>query len=255
MKKKNFNFLGFLFDIDGCLTLPMENNLDRSILDIELLDRIHALHLQQVPITFVTGRSVGYLKKYYEQHERLKYQEIPHYLEFGLVNWLNGKIKVLETAKPFIKVKKRLLAALHHYCIDHNIFFEPDQSYDDYPDHGGMWLENKIIQLSIASGKNITPVKVHDITLAAWKQFSTLGRFLPHHLGIDVIPRGWSKAKATEHFILTLNRNESDYQWYVLGDNESDREMTSGLTQVTFINTQKAASRMVWELLESLKIL
>ncbi len=255
MKNTNINPIGFIFDVDGCLTLPVEDVFPRSILDIKLMDKIHELNFQQIPITFVTGRSIGYLKQKYELNERLKYQDIPTYLEFGLVKWENGEIEVLESAKPFLGVKKKLIEVLARYCIEHNIYFEAEISYDDHPEHGWMWLENKIIQLSIAAGRKVNASKVHEITLSAWKDFSALARFLPHHLGIDVIPVGWSKSKATENFISTLDRAESSYQWFVLGDNESDREMTAGLSQVTFIDTKKRASKEVWDLLDSLKLL
>ncbi|MFX1252279.1 MAG: hypothetical protein ACFFCZ_11795 [Promethearchaeota archaeon] len=255
MKNGKIESIGFIFDVDGCLTLPIDDAFPRSILDVELMDTIYELNFQQIPITFVTGRSVGYLKQQYELNERLKYQAIPTYLEFGLVKWVNGEIEVLDSAKPFLDVKKKLIDALARYCIKHNIYFEASISYDDHPEHGWMWLENKIIQLSIAAGRKISASKVHEITLSAWKDFSTLARFLPHHLGIDVVPVGWSKSKATENFISTLDHAESSYQWFVLGDNESDREMTIGLSQVTFVDTKKRASKEVWDLFDSLKLL
>ncbi|MFX0197321.1 MAG: HAD-IIB family hydrolase [Candidatus Hodarchaeota archaeon] len=255
MTNNNLNSPGFLFDIDGCLTLPTKDDLTIGVLDIKLIDKIYELHHRQVPIAFVTGRSVGYLKKQYERYNRLKYQEIPAYIEFGLVRWINGEIKVLKPAKHFTDLSKTLIDALAQYCVKYNIYFEPDMKYDDYPEHGWMWIENKLIQLSIAAGKNITPSRLHEITLSAWKDFSSLARFLPHRFGINVIPLGWSKTKATEHFVSTLGCDESNYQWFVLGDDESDREISKGLTYVNFVNTQKKASKEVWALLKALKIL
>jgi HAD superfamily hydrolase (TIGR01484 family) len=250
--KSNTPLLGFLFDVDGCLTLPIEDDLTRLILDVPLIDQIYELHQQQLPVAFVTGRSASYLKRQYAQHDRVLYQKIPAYVEFGLVKWVNGEVQILESARYFSELRKTLIETLDQYCATNHYYFEPDVMYDHYPEHGEMWLENKLIQLSVTAGKNTTPSKLHEITLAAWKDFLGCARFLPHRFGIDVIPLGWSKAKATEHFVTTLEPGESTYQWFILGDNESDREMTKGLTHVDFVNTQQNASEDVWDLLKSL---
>jgi len=255
LKRNYTNLLGFLFDVDGCLTLPIEDDLTSLILDIQLIDQIYELQQQQLPVAFVTGRSASYLKRQYTQYDRAIYQRIPTYVEFGLVKWVNGKVKILEPARYFSELRKNLIETLDQYCANNLYYFEPDVMYDRYPAHGGMWLENKLIQLSVTAGKNITPSKLHEITLAAWKDFLGCARFLPHRFGIDVIPLGWSKAKATEHFVSTLEHGESTYQWFVLGDNESDREMTKGLTRVNFVNTHQKASEEVWSLLKSLRML
>jgi HAD superfamily hydrolase (TIGR01484 family) len=249
---RNAPLLGFLFDVDGCLTLPLADDVPRLLLDIPLLDQIYALHQRQIPRAFVTGRSASYLKRQYAQYDRVIYQNIPAYVESGLVKWINGEIQILESARYFSDLRKTLIETLDLYCVKNHYYFEPNVTYDHYPEHGEMWLENKLIQLSVTAGKNVPPSKLHEITFAAWKDFLGRARFLPHRFGIDVIPLGWSKAKATAHFISTLEPGESTYQWFVLGDSESDREMTKGLSCVHFVSTQQSASEDVWRLLKRL---
>lgn len=236
----------FLFDIDGCLTLP---DHDRSILDTDLIDQILEL---PYPTAFVTGRSDGWIKRHYQLQNRLNYLQIPTYIEFGLALLHHDNLIFQQTATEFLSVRDRFINLLAHETNHCGIYFEPDRWYDDYPDHGSLWVEDKHIQLSIAANSNITPNKVHDLVQSAWED-EDKGRILYHHLGVDVLPHNWSKSKATTHFINNLE--EDEYEWYVFGDNASDREMQHGLSSSTFISTAEHASTTVRSILHDLNVI
>jgi HAD superfamily hydrolase (TIGR01484 family) len=240
--------LGFIFDIDGCLTLPGHSI---SILDIPLLDQIHLLAKSGTPVALVTGRSDGWLKKHYRAQNRVNYLDFETYIEFGLVRLHNGQPQVVEEASGLLDLHDELIEKLSQVATDEEIYFEPDKAYNDFPAHGSMWLENKHIQISIASHEKVSHKTVHRLAAQSWSQFRSI-RILNHHLGVDVIPKGWSKAKATQHFISHNNLNETDYKWYVFGDNSSDREMCDGLSKVEFIDTKTHASSTVRAHLEQL---
>jgi len=236
----------FLFDIDGCLTLPQQ---PISILDQDLLDEIRDL---PVPVAMVTGRSDGWLRKQYHQLQRLDYLSIPTYIEFGLA-WIdNGEIRFQEQGTAFQQVRQQFIDLLEDYTSRQDIYFEPQTWYHDFPDHGSLWVEEKHIQLSIAANRQVPTSQVHQIARQAWQGFEQDARILYHHLGVDVIPANWSKAEATRHF--TRQLAEADYHWYVFGDNTSDQEMLQGLTHAEFISTTKQASTTVWEFLNQLGI-
>lgn len=236
----------FLFDIDGCLTLPDHY---QSILDVELIDRIIDL---SSPIAFVTGRSDGWLKQHYKTQNRLNYLKIPTYIEFGLVLLHRCTLEFQQSGTDFLPIRDRYIDLLKQEAEDENIYFETDRWYDDYPSHGSIWVEQKHIQLSIAANSDVSTEQLHDLVRSAWKEKNS-ARVLFHHLGVDVIPKQWSKARATEHFIRDLE--EEQYDWYVFGDNESDREMVKGLSSVTFVSTTKTASTQVRSTLQELDVI
>ncbi|MHA2504044.1 MAG: HAD hydrolase family protein [Candidatus Kariarchaeaceae archaeon] len=235
--------IGFLFDIDGCLTLP---HMTKSVLDIELMDRLLPL---DTPIALVTGRSDGWLRKQYSEQNRMNYLDFPTYIEFGLATINGESVQLQQQATEFLDHRLDLIQSLAEVCDRETVYFEPDTWYHDYPSHGSLWVERKHIQLSIAENTNVPTTKVHDLCDLAWNNQDSV-RILKHHLGIDVIPQGWSKAQATSHF--TQGLNQADYSWYVFGDNSSDREMMEGLDTVTFISTREEASKTVRATLEDL---
>jgi len=238
---------GLLFDIDGCLTLPTRST---SELDIELMDQL--LHLNN-PLALVTGRSDGWLRKHYQASERTEYYQFPTYLEFGLVYMRHGQILIQHDAEEFLRIRSQLIQALSHTCEQENIYFESEKTYHDYPDHDSLWIETKHVQLSIAANTGISPDKVHQLCQTSWSKFQDQVRILYHHLGVDVIPRNWSKKEATRHFIADLD--QSQFQWVVFGDNESDQEMMEGLDQVEFVSTKDEASTKVRAFLQSRNII
>ncbi|MHA2250943.1 MAG: HAD-IIB family hydrolase [Candidatus Kariarchaeaceae archaeon] len=224
--------VGLLFDIDGCLTLP---DFSTSILDIELIDKIYELFQLGIPTAFVTGRSVGWIEEQYKYQNRMKYFEIPTYIEHGLAYLNNQNPVIHDEGKTFLSVRERLVALLAQITEEEGILFESDTMYDDYPSHGSLWFENKFVQLSIAGNENVSPELVHQLTDKAWDDYKNKVRILQHHLGVDVIPLNWSKSKAVEHFI--ENFSEDSYHWIVFGDNISDKEMGNVLTFWEFVST------------------
>lgn len=238
--------IGLLFDIDGCLTLP---NQIKSVLDTDLID--HLLQLDN-PIALVTGRSDGWLRKQYDEENRNSYLEIPTYIEFGLAMINGPDVKLQQQGSDFLPQRLQLIQLLAETCEKEDIYFEQEKWYNDYPDHGSLWVEQKHIQLSIAENVNLSAKRLHELCDKAWVDQNQV-RILHHHLGIDVIPYGWSKARATSHF--TQDLDESAYSWYVFGDNESDREMIEGLTNASFISTTETASHQVRKTLEKLNLL
>jgi hydroxymethylpyrimidine pyrophosphatase-like HAD family hydrolase len=93
---------------------------------------------------------------------------------------------------------------------------------------------------------------VHQLAAEAWSEYHEHVRVLNHHLGVDVIPSGWSKANATQNFLSYNQIRQEEYSWYVFGDNQSDREMCQGLDHVSFIDTKQHASTIVKKTLDQL---
>jgi hydroxymethylpyrimidine pyrophosphatase-like HAD family hydrolase len=237
----------FLFDIDGCLTLP-DHGI--SILDVDLLDQILTI---PSPVAMITGRSDGWLRHKYKEVDRSSYLNIPTYIEFGLAYLEDDKVIIQEQASDFLSIREKLILLLAHTCVTSNIFFEPRVWYDDYPAHGSLWVEQKHIQLSIAANEHVSVNQVHRLTAKAWNAWTDKVRIINHHLGVDVIPKGWSKVKAVEHFLQAYS--EEQFQWYVFGDNPSDEEMATGLTNFTFVSTKEGASYKVKDILTRLKVI
>lgn len=236
---------GFLFDIDGCLTLA---NLDYSELDTDLLKKIGEL-ANDYPVAFVTGRSEGWLKKQYRKIG-VDYWNIPTYMEFGLVCRTGDKLVFNNDGESFLAIRTQIIQDLAKVCNDEDVYLEPQIMYDDYPDHGSLWVENKFVMLSIAANSQVTVPQVHQLTGRAVNGRNDI-RLLNHHLGVDILPAGWSKMEATRDFIQGLN--EEEYQWHVFGDNVSDQEMTHGLSRHSFVNTKEGASTDVTAYLESME--
>ena len=217
---------------------------------IPLIDRIQKI---VTPVAFVTGRSDGWLRQKYQEVNRMNYLKIPTYIEFGLAYLEEGKVIIQEEICDFMSLREALIEELARTSWENDVYFEPETWYNDYPDHGSLWVEKKHIQLSIAANTSISVEKVHSLTDEAWKDWADKVRIINHHLGVDVIPKMWSKTKATQHFI--QSRPEDQYHWFVFGDNPSDIEMTIGLTNSTFVSTKERASIEVLETLTKLDII
>ena len=240
----------FLFDIDGCLTLP---GYSTSILDVDLIDAISKLSIDRsIPVAFVTGRSDGWLRKQYNSIGKEQYLQIPTYIEFGLAFVKDGTVGFQQASEEFLETRLEFIEAVANVCDHQGVYFETEQWYDDYPDHGSLWIENKHIQLSIAGNRDFSTKELHMLVDIAWNDMYDQARILHHHLGVDVVPTNWSKAMATKHFIQTLD--EENYQWYVFGDNQSDKEMIKGLSNCDFVETKKGASYTVRQKLLALNI-
>lgn len=240
----------FLFDIDGCVTLPTTSEDPRSILDIKLLDCL--LNLQKsYPIAFVTGRSQLFLELMFNNAFRPKFHQFKIYLEFGLVYWYNSEIKIVqlpeEFQEEFQEEKSRYIEFLHQEAEANGIFFEQNQTYVDYPNHESMWIEDKYVMLSIAGGPKVEPSIIHKLANAAYKKSNFNAKLLEHHLGIDFVPAKWSKEQAVRDFLKRTAIDESQYEWLVFGDNLSDQTMTIPLSKYSFINTKNRASIEVWD--------
>jgi HAD superfamily hydrolase (TIGR01484 family) len=242
--------IGLLFDIDGCLTLP---DFSRSVLDVSLLDQIFQLYTNGIPVGYITGRSDGWLKEQYTQVERQHFLQIPTYIETGLAFVNPATVTIHPQSTPFLQIRDELIRALDTYIQEQDIYFEADVVYNDYPPHGSLWIENKHVQISLASNTKVTPSEVQELTANALAEYQEQIRILNHHLGVDVIPQDWSKAMATHQFIERID--QSQFEWWVFGDNESDREMMIGLDHTQFFSTQNHASDDVRSILTARGVL
>ena len=244
-----------LFDIDGVLTLPITDQRKISIIDPHIIEILHNFHQQDIKFSLITGRAFGWVEKFLLHDYRSFLHDIPIFTEYGLASFISNKLKVSKKAKEFRdEFFFPIMSSIKQICQEKNLFFEM-KAFVDYPDHGSLWLEEKKGMISIASNTLISPEQVHDIIGKAVTEYSNEIRIINHHLGCDILPKGWSKEQAAIKSYKLLDSEKKVDKWYVFGDNESDKEMCKPFPNVTFIDTKLGASEVTIKYLKNLGLI
>lgn len=242
--------LGILFDIDGVLTLPNTEERNISIIDNKLINFLETLHHQGIYFCFVTGRAYPWVQKFVLSQNNPFLSEIPIFMEYGLTSLFNKKLKVSKKARNFRdEFFFPILSSIKYTCDNENILFEITP-FVDYPDHGSLWLEKKDGMISIGFNKLVSVAKVQEIVDDSVTTFTDDIRVVKHHLGCDILPKGWSKEQAAIKALNLLDPDKKIQQWYVFGDNESDKEMCKPFENVTFVDTKIGASETTLKYLQ-----
>ncbi|OLS21538.1 MAG: hypothetical protein HeimC3_35220 [Candidatus Heimdallarchaeota archaeon LC_3] len=254
MVKNNNSKLGFLFDVDGVLTLPVNNNNPRSIIDPSVIEYLNRLLSLKFPLAFVTGRGQCWVNdNFLNKLSPIIKKKSFIFMEYGLVFLQNEPEKLIIQENDFrTEYYPEFLNQIEEICRNQDILFEKEKVHCDYPSHGSLWIEDKNVMMSIASNTKISTFKVHEIINKIDKQLKEHVRIIFHHLGADILPVGWSKAKAAEYFNNQVKNKENINKWYVFGDNISDKEMCKPFDDVSFINTKIGASKKTIEELEKI---
>lgn len=233
---------GLIFDVDGVLTKPIKpNNMPQSIIDIDLIHMVSKLS-HKMPVAFITGRSKHWLDIHLLEHLDSFSNDTAIFMEYGLVYLHDNKLKITTAGQKFrSEIYLNIINHVTRQAKEFGIFFEPEIVYTDYPDHGSMWVENKYSMLSLASNFNINPIEVQKTVEGLPKTILNKVRIINHHLGVDILPAGASKANAVKKF-QTFEITKEVNRWYVFGDNPSDREMIIPLRNAAFIDTKLEAS-------------
>jgi hydroxymethylpyrimidine pyrophosphatase-like HAD family hydrolase len=172
-------------------------------------------------------------------------------MEYGLLLYENGSKYTIENNKDFTETfYPKIVNEIDLICSKTNILFEKDKYYCDYPSHGGLWIEEKKIMLSLAANLRISPKRAHIVVKSVNSDLREHLRIIYHHLGVDILPLGWSKEKASDHFNKKVNTNGGITKWYVFGDNISDEEMCKPLRHFEYINTRTGASETTKKMLK-----
>ncbi|MHA2362798.1 MAG: HAD-IIB family hydrolase [Candidatus Hodarchaeales archaeon] len=239
--------IGLIFDVDGVLTKPILKPPVRSVIDPEIISLIDNLIQRNFFIAFVTGRALAWVKAHVFPHLSIIGKEkIPIFMEYGLTYWYENTLHFHDVGKQFRQnTYPKLISFIDIRAKESKIFFEPNKVYWDYPKHGSIWIEDKHAMLSIASNTIVNTKQVHLLVENIPEDLKV--RLIKHHLGFDLLPNGWSKAKAIEK---VKEFSTEVKQWYVFGDNPSDREMTKPLENAIFIDTKKGASKTTTKYLE-----
>jgi hydroxymethylpyrimidine pyrophosphatase-like HAD family hydrolase len=242
---KNVNF-GFLFDVDGVLTLPVNEKNPKSIIDIEIIPYLEKLIKYSYPFAFVTGRGMCWLAENLLNILPSTIKDFScFYMEYGLLLRQKGLESITITQNDFRNIYyPKIINEIEKICLDQEIYFERDHNYCDNPAHGGLWIEEKKIMLSLGANTHISPDQVHNLIMQISFNLRNKVRIINHHLGGDILPLGWSKANATENFIEQVKLFGEIKKWYVFGDNKSDEEMCKPLKNFEFINTKFGASEV-----------
>ena len=243
--EKHSSKIGFLFDVDGVLTLPVDNKNPRSIIDPSIIEYLNKLLSLKFPMAFVTGRGQCWIdSNFLNKISPLIKENSLIFMEYGLVFLQNNPEKLVIQEKNFRnQYYSKILGQIDEICKKLSILFEKEKVYCDYPSHGSLWVEDKKVMLSIASNTKISTKLVHKIITKLDEHLKTHVRIIYHHLGVDILPIGWSKAKAAVHVNNLIKNKETINKWYVFGDNVSDKEMCQPFDQVKFINTKTGASK------------
>ncbi len=234
--------LGILFDIDGVLTLPITEKRKISVIDPELIEYLSNIHQQGIKFSLITGRAYPWVNTFLLSKFESFLEDIPIYMEYGLTSLKNGAFKVSKKAKSFRdEFFSPILSSIKQNCQEKNIIFEL-KPYIDYPEHGSLWLEDKKVMISIASNASISTETVQDMVIKSCQDYLDNIRIVKHHLGCDILPKGWSKEQAAIEAYQLLDPEKKIDQWYVFGDNESDKEMCRPFRKATFIDAKIGAS-------------
>ena len=236
------NQISFLFDIDGVLTQPITESRKISVIDPNLINYLNEIHQKGFKFSFITGRAYPWINKFLLFDFSSFLKEIPIYMEYGLTSYFNDKLTISSEAVIFRNAfSTKIISAIQKKCQQDNVFFD-SLPYIDYPDHGSLWLEEKNGMISIVSNRKISAEEVQNIVVDSTKGFTNNFRIVKHHLGCDILPKGWSKEIAAEKSYNLLDPDKNIQKWFVFGDNESDREMCNPLPNVEFIDTKDGAS-------------
>ena len=235
------NSIGIIFDIDGVVTLPITEERKISIPDPDLFELIKILALQGVKINFITGRAFPWFEKFVLPILQKINIEYNCFLEYGLVSYNNKELHLSNEGKSFRSqyydtFKQNILSE----ATKKDVFFEKDMVYVDYPNHGSLWIEEKLAMISVLTNKNISLPVVQDIVGNAVKEYLNEVRFLNHHLGCDILPHGWSKEQGALQ--VKNMTDEKVTEWYVFGDNEPDKEMCKPFSNVQYVDCKIGAS-------------
>jgi len=231
----------FLFDIDGCLTLPFNPDHPISVLDKPLLQQILQWYEDGVPIALVTGRSSFYLE---EEFSKISFEsgfKLPIYIEFGLLKFQNTELSREDYSLEFNDERERFLTDFRDLAEKQGVHMAKGE-HVHYPEKG-IWREKKHVMSSIISNHDIPPSTIHEIAKELMDRSSYSIRLLNHPLGIDVLPKGWSKRKPARTFSLN---HQNGFEWHIFGDNKSDAEMAEVVPFSSFISTQEFGSKSVW---------
>lgn len=248
------HIIGFLFDVDGCLSKPFEDIDDpRSYVDTEALDLILELIAEGHPVALVTGRSTYYMEMEFERIKRQDFlNQVSVFMEYGLVCYENRRPKVMPEGITFRNQFRPLfIDHLNQEARKQGIPFDPHEEFVDYPAHGQMWIEKKHAMLSIIANSNCSPERIKELSTTAWSKLQ--GGDIHHHaLGPDVLPEGWSKRKAAEAFLQSMHEAGIEPEkWMVFGDSEGDKLMCLALSNAEFVDTRHGASEAVKEVLRN----
>ena len=246
------NNLAFLFDIDGVLTLPNTEQRKFSVIDSSLIEFLFHIHQQNVKFAFITGRAYPWVTKFLLSKFHSFLEDIPIFMEYGLTSLIYNKVTISDSAISFRnEYFDLILSSIQQTCQIEGVFFEPTP-FVDYPDHGSLWLEKKDGMISIASNKLISPRKVHQIVNKSIIDILDNLRIVNHHLGCDILPKGFGKEQAAIKSFQLLDPHKKVRHWYIFGDNESDKEMCNPFKQSTFIDTKIGASESTRKHLKSI---
>ena len=236
------NSFACLFDIDGVLTLPITRERKISVIDSQLIELLAILKQQSVSIALISGRAYAWVQHFLLDSSKILLQDIPIFMEYGLTSYVNGSFNVTQKAKNFRdEFFFPIISSIKQICVENNVFFELTP-YIDYPSHGSLWLELKHGMISIISNKLVSTELVHKMLEIAINEYSDNVRILKHHLGFDILPKGWSKEKAAIEAYRILDPLQDIQIWYIFGDNESDREMCKPFNNSVFVDTKIGAS-------------
>ncbi|MHA1168691.1 MAG: hypothetical protein ACTSRU_12765 [Candidatus Hodarchaeales archaeon] len=241
---------GFLLDIDGCITLADATELHAKA-DPEALMMLKTLYHHRHPVALITGRSMGWVS---ENVLDTIDQPImfPIFMEYGWLWFWKGKLNIMDNTfrddmNPFFdKLKESASEQGIGYC---------SEKVSKSPDTGYMWNEDKKVMISIAANTLVPAKKVHEVIKAVLVTLKDIPpyRLVPHHLGIDILPRDSSKKNAALHAREILDKNKLVKKWFIFGDSESDTEMVKAFDpafeNAEFINTREKASLTVKRLL------
>lgn len=240
--------------MDGVLTLPITEDRKISVIDQDLLKKLSDLHQQDTKFALVTGRAHPWVKKFLFKERNSFLSEIPIFMEYGLTSLINNQLTISKKAKNFRdEVFFPILSTVKQISKEKGFLFEITP-YIYYPAHGSLWLEEKNVMISIVSNSAISLDQVHKIVTEAVEDYIDEIRLINHHLGCDILPKGWSKEQAAIEAYQILDPNKNIEKWFIFGDNESDKEMCRPFSQFTFIDTKINASETTKNFLNMLKL-
>lgn len=231
----------FLFDIDGCLTLPFNPDHPISILDKPLLQQIVHWYEDGIPIALVTGRSSFYLEEEFSQISFEYGFKLPIYIEFGLLKFQNTELMREDYCPEFNDERERFLTDFRDLAEKLGVHMVEGE-HVQYPE-SGIWREKKHVMSSVISNHDTPPSTIHKIAKELMDRSSYSIRLLNHPLGIDVLPKDWSKRNPARTF---SSNYQNGFEWYIFGDNKSDAEMAEVVPSSSFFSTREFGSKSVW---------
>jgi HAD superfamily hydrolase (TIGR01484 family) len=239
--------LGFLFDIDGCIT-PRESKEIHSGVDPVLFQWFEKIQRKNWPIAFVTGRAYPFVKK-----TAPKLMEYLCFFEYG-ATWIhNGKHFVKPSEKEWREKEiVKLREKIKEICLKEKVPLTTEELVMA-PKDGGMWIEKKETMISVASNTLVEVSEVQRIVMKAVEELEIKKvRINKHHLGIDLIPEDRSKKEGAEEARKIMDPDKKVSKWFVFGDSDYDKEMVQAFNEeeVEFVLTEKASEDVLRKLKE-----